>query len=59
MNECKFEKWFSDNGYDEQYKDGFRIAWDAAIEEAAKVVDEAYDFMEPWIHPNDIRALAT
>ena len=54
-----FEEWFKSGGYDEQHKEIFNIVWNSAIEEAAKVVDKAYDFMEPWMHPNDIRALAT
>ena len=31
--------------------------WNLAIEEAAKLVAKHYDPMEPWIEPDEIRAL--
>ena len=43
--------------HNERHKDIFNAGWNSAIEEAAKVVDEKYDFMEPWLEPGEIRAL--
>lgn len=31
--------------------------WNLAIEEAAKLVSKNYDSQEPWIEPDEIRAL--
>ena len=53
-----FNEWFDSNGYDEQHRAIFNNVWRAAIEEAAKVVEGKYDFMEPWVEPGDIRDLA-
>ena len=34
-----------------------RDAWNAAIEEAAKLVDALHDPCEPWMEGSDVRAL--
>lgn len=31
-NENAFDKWFDENGYDEQHRTMFNIVWNAAIE---------------------------
>jgi hypothetical protein len=36
-----------------------KMAWDAAIEEAAILVASKYDELEPWIEPDDIRKLSS
>jgi hypothetical protein len=42
-----------------EYVFAARIAWDAAIESAAKIVEDRYDECEPWITPDDIRNLSS
>ena len=53
-----FNEWFDGNGYDEQHRAVFNSVWNAAIEEAAKVVEANYDPIEPWLEPSEIRNLA-
>ena len=31
-------------------------AWNAAIDCAEEIVDDRYDFQEPWLEPGEIRA---
>ena len=50
-----FKEWFKvEFKQPYKHKDYMEMAWDAAINEAEKIVAERYDEQEPWLDPGEI-----
>lgn len=41
-----FDKWFDNEGYDEQYRDMFSIVWNASIKNSIKKVERIWGKLE-------------
>lgn len=56
----KFKDWYDEENHDlyNYPEDAMQEAWDAAIDQAAKLVAKNYDPCEPWISEEEIRELS-